>query len=66
MTPRSIMNFFIHTPSFVAYVVAIYSTSMVESIVVVSYLELFKHTAPLFKVNTFMFIKVYYENDANL
>ena len=50
-TPSFEINFLIQTTSLAASEAAIYSTSVVESIVV-SYLELFQLTAPPFNVNT--------------
>ena len=49
-TSSLVMNFLIQTASLAAFEAAIYSASVVES-VVVTCLELFQLTAPPFKVN---------------
>jgi hypothetical protein len=50
-TPSSVTNFLIHTPSLAASETAMYSASVVESVVVFC-LELFQLIAPSLSINT--------------
>ena len=51
-TPRSVMNFFIQTPSFAASEAAMYSASHVESATTLC-LEPHQLTAPPLRINTY-------------